>query len=384
MHHTHPLLHKITRDFKLGERLPTGTTSHENKRETEGLYLTAVVRCLAAVMCFWCLLGVLVLASEIGVFFLELVTLTLMGIIVNAGSLLRYISLLVLLGLYALNTFADVSKTYSKSLKHLFKEIKKRCKDVDDVTSLPEHLQQNYAFKSEELSEQADYEKPDDFFISDTQQTWCINDLVLFIDTQDTPRLPKRLFEEVCQIQTVGSPGPVYLHVLEASKSFLKIATFVTFVFIVVGVFGTLYSVTSTNQMMATMAGGALPLLVRKFFASPRSAAELNTVSFQSKLDEIIKGFDEVWPMIDLHFELWTSDDKNKLSTAGLTERTYYRRLSLSPDVTPRTDCIEHPLSEDATQLVENRLNTPLKDLTPNYNKAIDLLLVNEYTENLS
>jgi len=50
-----------------------------------------------------------------------------------------------------------------------------------------------------------------------------INDLVLFIDSQDMPRIPKQLFDEVCNIRVAGVPGPVFRGLLEAFESFLKV-----------------------------------------------------------------------------------------------------------------------------------------------------------------
>ena len=322
----------------------------------------------------------MVLASEVVVFAVELLALTLMGIIVNAGSLLRYLSLLILLALYAFNSFSQVSKTYSKTLKHLFHQLKQRCNGIDDVTSLPAHLQQNVAFKSQELSEQADYEHPDDFVLNDHERSWRVNDLVLFIDTQDTPRLPRRLFEEVCKIRTVGSPGPVYSNVLRAVQSFLKIAIFVAFVFVVVGVFGSIYNVSSTNQMMATLAGGSLPLIARKFFAPSKSDTEFDTVSFQSKLDEIIKSFDQTWPMFDLHFELWTTEDRNRLTSLGLADRPYYRRLSLSPTSTCASELspMQHPLSFELSKLEQEATDTSTNTNIKSSKQRVDLLIVRD------
>jgi len=72
--------------------------------------------------------------------------------------------------------------------------VKGRIKDLEKVTSLPSFLQENRGFKSQELSEQADYETSDDV-TDQPARHWLINDLVLFIDNEDWPRIPRKLFE---------------------------------------------------------------------------------------------------------------------------------------------------------------------------------------------
>ena len=47
---------------------------------------------------------------------------------------------------------------------------------------------------------------------------------------------------------------------------------------------------------------------------------ELGTVSFKSRLDEIIKNFRQKWPMYDLPFQPWTKDDEDKGDVSGDTE----------------------------------------------------------------
>ena len=74
------------------------------------------------------------------------------------------------------------------------RQVKGRIKDLEKVTSLPSFLQENRGFKSQELSEQADYETSDDV-TDQPARHWLINDLVLFIDNEDWPRIPRKLFE---------------------------------------------------------------------------------------------------------------------------------------------------------------------------------------------
>ena len=234
-----------------------------------------------------------------------------MGIIVNAGTLLKYIALVILVVVYSYDCFNNVQKKYLKLNKALFTEVKSRIKDLDKVTSLPSYLQENRGFKSQELSEQAEYEMPDDIAIKPPRH-WLINDLVLFVDNEDMPRIPKKLFEDVCEIKVAGVPGPVYLGIMFALKQFLKIVVFILFVFVVVLSFGSVYKVSSTNQMIAALAGGSLPFILRTFMEPEKPEIEMGTVSFKSKLDEIIKNFAQIWPIYDIAFELFKPEEEKK------------------------------------------------------------------------
>lgn len=257
---------------------------------------------LASLLCVLSLFSILLILSECLGCLVEIIVFTMMGVIVNAGTLLKYVSLVILVVVYSYDSFNNVEKKYLKLNKALFNEVKGRIKDLDKVTSLPSNLQENRGFKSQELSEQGTYESPDDVARKPALH-WFINDLVLFVDNEDMPRIPRKLFDDVCQIKVAGVPGPVYRGLLFGIKQFLKIAIFIFFVFVVVLSFGEVYKMSSTNQMLATLAGGFLPAILRQFMEPERPDIEIGTVSFKSKLDEIIKNFNQLWPIYDLPLE---------------------------------------------------------------------------------
>lgn len=265
----------------------------------------------ASTLCVIALYSTLAIMSECVGCLVEIMVFTMMGIIVNAGTLLKYIALVILVVVYSYDCFNNVEKRYLKLNKALFNEVKGRIKDLEKVTSLPSYLQENRGFKSQELSEQADYEMPDDVAEKPARH-WLINDLVLFIDNEDMPRIPRKLFEDVCEIRVAGVPGPVYLGLLFALKQFLKIGIFVGFIFLVILSFGNVYGLSSTNQMIAALAGGSLPLIMRTFMEPEKPDIEMGTVSFRSKLDEIIKNFAQYWPIYDFSFELHNPEEEDQ------------------------------------------------------------------------
>ena len=248
------------------------------------------------------LYSTMLMLSEVLGFIAEVLCFTMMGIIINASKVLKYGALMFLVVIYSYDTYNNVSKKYLKLNKSLFSEIRYRMgKDIDDFTSLPSHLQGYRGFKAAEASQQADYETTDDLDQIEPLQ-WHINDLILFIDNEDNPRIPRKLFEDVCEIQTAGSPGPVYKSLLEATGKFLIIIMFIVFVFIVVMSFGEEHKVSSTNQMLATLAGGFIPLFFRRVLKPGGSYVDTGMVSFKSKLEEIIQNFSQSWPMFDFQF----------------------------------------------------------------------------------
>lgn len=258
------------------------------------------------------LCAVMILLAEVISFLVEVMCFTMMGIIVNASAVLKYGTLLFLVVLYSYDSYNNVTKKYLKLNKAIFSEIKNRLgKDIDQYTQLPSHIQENRGFKTAEASEQAVYEMTEDISATNCF-VWTINDLILFIDKEDCPRIPKRLFDLICQVKVAGSPGPVYLSLIAATKKFLVIVMFLLFVFIVVLSFGESYKMSQTNQMLATMAGGFMPFMFRNIFRPGKAEVETNLLTFRSKIEEIIKNYYQEWPMYDLTFEVEAEPGDNE------------------------------------------------------------------------
>jgi len=70
--------------------------------------------------------------------------------------------------------------------------------------------------------------------------------------------------------------------------------------------------VSSTNQMIAALAGGSLPFILRTVMQPEKPEIEIGTVSFKNQMDEIIKNFVQCWPIYDLPLEEYTAEDEEK------------------------------------------------------------------------
>jgi len=83
-----------------------------------------LAHCAASVMCVAGLYAILILMSECIGCFLEMLVFTLMGVIVNAGSLLKFVALAIMLVAYSYDCFNNVEKKYLKLNKALFSEVR--------------------------------------------------------------------------------------------------------------------------------------------------------------------------------------------------------------------------------------------------------------------
>ena len=338
---------------------------------------------LASIYCLMTIYTIMFITAEVVGFAAEVLCFTMMGLIVNASKVLKYGTLIFLVVIYSYDTYNNVNKKYLKLNKALFSEIKGRLgKAIDNVTSLPSWLQENVGFKACEASEQADYESSDNL-CKENPYYWDINDLILFIDNEDNPRIPRKLFDDVCAIQVAGSPGPVYRSLLQATGKFLTIILFIVFVFIVVLSFGEAYKVSGTNTMLATLAGGFMPFIFRHVLKPVSSEVETHLVSFRSKLEEIIKNFCQAWPMNDFQFtvEEEPREDEEEGSTAGDGGKEGGGKdKAPNPDVSPTKEQQEQSKWLKMKKALEEvKIKAETMDLEPAWGRKVDILIyVNE------
>lgn len=130
---------------------------------------------------------------------------------------------------------------------------------------------------------------------------WQTSSLLLFLDKRDTPFTPEKFFYDTICLDYCGAPGPLYVTFTAAAWSFGYILLFLLFVFVVVMAFGDAYSVSSTNQLLATAAGGFVPFLFRYVFKSPDPPSlRTDSVQFQSQFHQAINRYAQNWPVYDL------------------------------------------------------------------------------------
>ena len=292
--------------------------------------------------------SVLVLFADVFGFVIEVCVFTLMGAIVNAGSAARYLMLLFWILMYSTSCYNAVYESYMALNKNIFSCIKDKLgSDIREVTLLREEKQKNTAFKyftptelkgfaedEEEIDtdsdEESDEETPrmkreeklhickETLDVEDDKIQWRLNCLLFFVDNKDVPRIPEELFRKICNIQAPGCPGPVYKSLLRATKQLMYMVVFMLFVMIIIMSFGNIYRISTTNQMLMTLAGGFVPFVVRFALKPAAFKVEMGTYSFEGKVHLIIRTFTQLWPAFDLTFnpagdeEITPDDTKHK------------------------------------------------------------------------
>ena len=266
-----------------------------------------IIQSLVGIFCLACLYAMVLLFVEALGLLVEVLAFTMMGIIINAGSTLRYVSMALLVLVYMHDCYSNVYESYLTFNKTVCEDVMDRVEDLKQVASLPSSMQENAAFQVKPVEAVDVIPTTMSFKKKDPQ--WKIGHLLLFLDSFDTPRIPLRLFQQICEVRVHGAPGPVYINLLRATGKFLIIVVFLFFVMIVVMAFGNVHQISSTNQTLATLAGGFVPMLLKNVL--PRRSVKLNlkTLSFKGQIDEIICDFKQNWPLCDFICEKDTGDE---------------------------------------------------------------------------
>ena len=258
------------------------------------------------------MLAVLLLMTEFFGFLLEVCVFTLMGTIVNAGMAAKYAMLFFWILIYASSCYNHVYQQYVKMNGAVFDMIKGKLKDeITDVTRKPMYEQENTAFnyfkqppsegETKSDKEKMINDKPP--FRKNKCLHWTLKDVVMFVDKTDKPRIPLKLFHQISEIKAPGCPGSVFLSQLAATRNFLYMVIFLLFVLIVIMAFGNVYHISSTNQMLATLAGGFIPFVIKSVLKPKGNEVNLNTYSFDGKIYDIIRAFKQTWPIYDFIFQ---------------------------------------------------------------------------------
>ena len=280
--------------------------------------------------------SVLIMYAECFGFIVEGFVMILMGAVVNAGSAANYIMVSFWAITYSISCYNDAYERYMNLNAKVFEYIKEKLTDdIKKVTAMRKVKQRYTAFKyftSEDIQNEAQIEIEADLESADELNAvigttprrpapkqvsfedsieyiggklhWKIYHAIFFVDKKDVPRIPRELFEQICHIEAPGCPGPVYKGLLGATQKFLYMVVFLVFVAIVVNTFGNMYDVSSTNQLLVTLAGGFVPFVIRFVLQPKQNDLDLNTYTFQGKVHELIKTFQQTWPVHDLTFKL--------------------------------------------------------------------------------
>ena len=145
---------------------------------------------------------------------------------------------------------------------------------------------------------------------------WKSRGLLLFLDHLDTPHTAEKFFYQMISFKYFGSPGPLHRAVVDALFEFLRTLAFLGFIFMVVMSFGDVHQISTTNQLLVTVAGGLVPFLFRHIYTQAGGEFEFDTecIQFQTKFHGAVHSYRQSWEVEDLHIGLNTKTVDSDLS----------------------------------------------------------------------
>ena len=308
-------------------------------------------------LCLISLYSVIFLITEFVSFLVEVFVFTLMGLILNADSLLTYFSLLFLLAVYGNDCFGHVTQVFLAFNRTMHAVALKLGKDkVKDIIYEPKDIQRNRAFRIR-TDRTSGAEKPTIVKNAEGLPRWSVSRLILFLSQSDKPLIPKSFYFEACKMNYYSVPGELLIAYLRAGLEFGVIIMFLVFVLIVVLAFGDTYEISASNQLLATVAGGILPFLLRKIVFKAHAVADTDTSSihFDVCLNQLIDEYKEAWPIYDINIVA-----AEKIST-GLAAESHVETASM--EVMEEKEAIEMTEMGDTTNKPSEESAADTKDV---------------------
>uniref|UniRef100_A0A0B7AZA9 Uncharacterized protein n=3 Tax=Arion vulgaris TaxID=1028688 RepID=A0A0B7AZA9_9EUPU len=263
-----------------------------------------ILQLIVIIMCLISVWSITLLLMELISFFVEIGVYTFMGLVVNAGVTLQYLTVLLLVFMYSKNIFSRVHRVYLSYHKVIHKQLMAMTKqEVTNVAAKEPIDQENTAFivQGELAANKPELSVPV-IRIKNHKIQWLTYGMLVFLDSYDTPLIPERFFYETTNLNYFGCPGPIYRNVCSAVREFLKIVLFLLFVFVVVMALGDAYQISTTNQVLATVIGGFVPFIFRNVFNSSNAMDNIDTscLQFKTELHKAINKFTQAWPVFDI------------------------------------------------------------------------------------
>ncbi|XP_071083707.1 uncharacterized protein [Haliotis cracherodii] len=258
------------------------------------IHIGIILMCLSS---FWSLTFLLM---ECISFFVEVAAYTLIGIIVNSDAALQYITVIFLIGMYAKTSFGGVHSKYLEYHKIIRGQLLSRKQDEMKRTARQDSdIQGNTVFRIQNVHNAAENTSGIKAEVKDGRINWKTKGLLVFLNSLDQPFTPQKFFFETVNMNYFGCPGKLWQNTLYAFYDFMKIMVFLFFVLVVVLAFGTQFS--TTNQMLATLAGGFVPFVFQNFFMKGSGSFTIDTesVQFVAEFNHTIERYTQKWHIAD-------------------------------------------------------------------------------------
>lgn len=271
---------------------------HPDESGHRGQKLFLAIALFVTLLTLWL---VILLIGECMSFYVECSIYVLIGFILDPGRAMKFLSVVMLIGVYGYQSFTGVYKTYATYCKSVHQQLQDLLEDkLKEIALLPEDEQENTSFRVPPSSKQSKNEKLKLVSGSEGQLKWNAQRLVLFLNKEDIPYIPKKLLFELANMQHFYCPGQIHMLYLWAMYDFAKILIFLMFVFIVIFAFGQTNNVSSGRQSIAALGSGFLPLMLRKFLFESEAVSKSN-LRWYGMFLETLQGFSDRWHPVDIH-----------------------------------------------------------------------------------
>ena len=319
----------ISPDTRLYPRLPVHRLKNRCDVVIRRRFARVVLPLFISFVTILLMLSITLMYAEALRFFMHMLLLALAGLVLNAKHVMDYFIMIFWTFIYCVQSLKTVYSKYNQMSHKLFAYLKEHLKvKVADATRVPEKFQAFTAFKyfeADRLSAIKDgmrmYMNPEDIHanLADTEDRlvrnergnleWNVHGLVFFVDTQDLPRIPRRLFWKICDgLRAPGCPGPLHQSIADAFKQVLYMWMFLFIIGVIIMSFHDVFDPTSNNQLLLTLAGGFLPLIIQQLIPSSPTV-DLSEYSLKGKIEEILLNYRESWPVSDVDSGGYGADD---------------------------------------------------------------------------
>lgn len=289
------------------------------------------LRVTSLIMVFLAVGSSMFICFEVVIFFLQIVLYFAIGIILNASSVLTYATFAGMLLFYVYDTLRNVQKKYESfsraviefSISYMKNQVKKTFSGKNEL--------QHSAFQFKILNK-----SPNDshikilFDVSRKKLLLKSKQPCLFFDENCKPYLNEKAFFTMCYMKVIRAPGSLWTNYKSAAINFLVIVFFLFSVVIIVLAFGKTQGIPGTYQAIATLGGGLIPLVLRRYFFKSDDVFDFETNHFlvDDELQQLFETYHETWEIVDIPVDTDHEDGE----TAFVIEISEARDNSQSED----------------------------------------------------
>ena len=287
---------RVRRWFKM--RVDSIIIIQPDESQSRGQRFTLAIALAITLLCMWL---VLLLVGECLSFYVECVVYLLIGFILDPGRAMKLLSVIMLISVYGHQSCTGVYKKYASYCKSIHQQLQDLLEEqLKEVALLTEEEQENTSFRIPPDEKKPKNERLKLVTGSEGQLKWNASRLVLFLDKEDIPYIPKKLLFELANMKHYYCPGKIHMLYLWAMYDFSKILTFLLFVFVVIFAFGQTNNVSSGRQSIAALGSGFLPLMLKKFLFENEGVNKSN-LRWYGMFRETLQKFSDRWHPVDIH-----------------------------------------------------------------------------------